>query len=144
MGKTVIASIAVVAMSFIGTGSHATAAPPQRLNCTAGQTIVFNGTTWGCADFPTGAGLTGLERVQADFPANSGDLSTIATQEVFAECPPGKKVVGGGYLHFFGGDTGTIRTNVPTIDGDGWIVDGTNFLGNPWRLSAVAMCADAE
>jgi hypothetical protein len=144
MGKTVIASIAVVAMSLIMTGSDAMAAPPVKLNCTAGQTIVFNGTTWVCADLPTGAGLTGLERVQADFPANSGNLSTIATQEVFAECPPGKKVVGGGYLHFFGGDTGTIRTNVPTIDGDGWIVDGTNFLGNPWRLSAVAMCADAE
>jgi len=89
-------------------------------------------------------GLTGLVRVQADFPPNDGILSTIATQEVTAPCPEGTKVVGGGYLHFYGGSTGVIRNNAPTIDSDGWIVDGTNFDGEPWRLSAVAMCADAD
>jgi hypothetical protein len=111
------------------------------LSCIEGQTVAFVGGVWGCADFPA---LTGLVRVQADFPANDGILSTTATQEVFAECPPGTKIVGGGYLHFYGGPTGVIRNNAPTIDSDGWIVDGTNFDGTSWRLSAVAMCADAD
>jgi hypothetical protein len=145
MRKNVIAGIAVAAVYLIGAGSDAMAAPPVlKLVCLTGQTIAFDGTNWVCADFPTGAGLTGLERVQTDFPANDGSLSTVATQEVFAACPEGKVVVGGGYMHFYGGSTGTIRDNVPTIENDGWYVNGTNFDGEPWLLSAVALCADGE
>jgi hypothetical protein len=150
--KSINAYLLALTLSFAGvaTADHKPSHPPPTeggtdlsdLSCIEGQTVAFVGGVWVCADFP--AGLTGLERVQADFEANSGILSTIATQEVFADCPDGKKVVGGGYLHFYGGPTGVIRNNAPTIDSDGWIVDGTNFDGNPWRLSAVAMCADAE
>ncbi|HET6564363.1 MAG TPA: hypothetical protein VFG52_03025 [Xanthomonadales bacterium] len=142
MNKSVVASVAVMALSIVGAGSNAMAAPPVlKLICSAGQTIAFDGTNWDCADFPA---ISGLERVQVDFPANDGSLSTTATQEVFAACPTGKKVVGGGYLHFYGGSTGVIRNSAPTINSDGWIVDGTNFDGTSWRLSAVAMCADAD
>jgi hypothetical protein len=72
------------------------------------------------------------------------NLSFTATQQVFATCPSGKKVVGGGYYFPFGGPTVPIRTNIPTIDNNAWLVDGTNFGGDSWRLAAVAMCADAE
>jgi hypothetical protein len=112
------------------------------LSCIEGQTVAFVGGVWVCADFP--AGLTGLERVQADFAANDGILSTIATQEVFAECPEGTKVVGGGYTFYYGGPTVPIRDNVPTLDLSSWLVAATNPAGTSWRLSAVAMCADAD
>lgn len=39
------------------------------------------------------AGVIGLERVQANSP-----FDVVATKQVQADCPPGKKVVGGGYL----------------------------------------------
>lgn len=82
------------------------------------------------------SGLSGLERVQAD-----SAFDFVATKEVFAECPEGKKVIGGGYLHFFGGPTVVPRTNAPTLDLDAWLVDGTNFSGEEWSISAVALCA---
>jgi len=112
------------------------------LTCTAGQTNFFDGTFWACVDFPVGA--TGLQRIQADFPPNAGQLSTIATQEVSAACPSGKKVVGGGYLFFFGGPTVPIRTNAPTLTLNAWLVSGTNPANTPWRLSAIAICTDAN
>lgn len=91
-----------------------------------------------------GGGLTGLERIQADFPPNDGLLSTISSQEVHAVCPSGKKVVGGGYLFFYGGPTVPIRDNAPTLDLGSWVVFGTNEANTPWRLSAIAICADAD
>jgi hypothetical protein len=93
-------------------------------------------------DFPVSA--TGLQRIQADFPPNTGQLSTVATQQVSAACPSGKKVVGGGYLFFFGGPTVPIRTNAPTVTLDAWLVSGTNPANTPWRLSAIAICTDAN
>lgn len=130
----------------LGQGSPAGAATTAQnltdLTCTAGQTTFFDGTFWACVDFPIGA--TGLQRIQADFPPNNGQLSTIATQEVRAACPSGKKVVGGGYLFFFGGPTVPIRTNAPTLTLDAWVASGTNPANTPWRLSAIAICADAE
>lgn len=135
--------------SGVATADHKPGHPPPTtggdlsdLSCAEGQTVAFVGGVWVCADFPT---LTGLVRVQADYPADNGSsLSATATQQVIASCPAGTKIVGGGYLHFYGGPTGVIGDNAPTIDSDGWIVAGSNFDGNPWRLSAVAMCADAE
>jgi hypothetical protein len=85
-----------------------------------------------------GAGVTGLQRVQADSPFNF-----VATKQVDADCPTGKKVVGGGYLFFFGGPTVPIRTNAPTLDLGSWRVSGTNLDGSDWSVSAIAICADA-
>jgi hypothetical protein len=85
-----------------------------------------------------GAGVTGLERVQANSPFNF-----VATKQIQADCPPGKKVVGGGYLFFFGGPTVPIRTNAPTLDLGSWLVSGTNFDGSDWSVSAIAICAAA-
>ena len=138
--------VLVVCLVGLGQGSQTVAATAAKkltdLTCTAGQTNFFDGTFWACVDFPVG--MTGLQRIQADFPPNDGQLSTIATQEVSAACPSGKKVVGGGYLFFFGGPTVPIRTNAPTVTLNAWLVSGTNTANTPWRLSAIAICADAN
>lgn len=88
------------------------------------------------------AEVTGLERVQAN---SDPDLDFVSTKEVQADCPDGKKVVGGGYLlSFFGGATDVpLRLSVPSTDLRSWIVSGTNFNNTPWGLSAIAICADA-
>jgi glutamate-1-semialdehyde aminotransferase len=69
----------------------------------------------------------------------------VATKSVQADCPVGKKVVGGGYLlSFFGGATDVpLRLSVPTADLRSWVVSGTNFNNTLWGLSAIAICADA-
>jgi hypothetical protein len=85
------------------------------------------------------AGISGLERVQENSP-----FDAVATKQVRAYCPTGKKVVGGGYLFFFGGPTVPIRTNAPTLDLDSWLVSGTNFENTPWSVTAIAICAFAD
>ncbi len=82
--------------------------------------------------------VTGLVRVQADAP-----FDYVATKTAQADCPDGKKVVGGGYLFFFGGPTVPIRINVPTLDLRSWVVSATNYDGTDWSVSAIAICADA-
>jgi hypothetical protein len=82
------------------------------------------------------AGLTGLERVQANF-----SFDFVATRQGRAGCPPGKKVLGGGYLFFR--LTVAIRKNAPTLDLGSWLVSGTNFDGIHWGVSAIAIRADA-
>jgi len=88
--------------------------------------------------FLTGCATDGLVRVQENSP-----LDTVATKQVDAICPDEKKVVGGGYLFFFGGPTVPIRTNSPLLDLSGWRVSATNRENTEWSVSAVAICADA-
>jgi len=87
--------------------------------------------------------ISGLVRVQAN-SEGTNELNAIATQTATAQCPAGKMVVGGGYLHFFGGPTITPRENTPTLDLTEWIVSGTNPNNTPWSISAIAICADAQ
>jgi hypothetical protein len=60
MKKIIIWSIAMLAVCLIGLGqgSQAVAANKTKnlsdLTCTAGQTIIFDGTFWVCVDFPAG------------------------------------------------------------------------------------------
>jgi hypothetical protein len=86
-----------------------------------------------------GGGVTGLVRVQVDSPYDD-----VATKEVFAPCPTGTHVLGGGYTFFLGGPTVTLRQNLPSVDADGWLVSGTNDEGTPWSVSAIAMCASTN
>ena len=81
-------------------------------------------------------GVSGPVRVQADSP-----MDAVATKEVFAQCPSGTHVLGGGYTFFFGGPTVPPRDSVPSVNLDGWYVGGTNVENTPWSISAVAMCA---
>ena len=147
MSNTVKWSIGVLAVCLIalGQGSHATAGSKAKqltdLSCTAGQTVAFDGAEWVCADFPAGA--TGLQRIQVN---SDSSLDAVATKEVTATCPVGKKVVGGGHLlSFFGGATNVpLRNSVPTIDLRSWTVSGTNFDNTPWGLTAIAICAEVD
>ena len=89
---------------------------------------------------PAGSsGLTGLVRVQVD-----SAFDDMATKEVFAQCPAGTRVLGGGYTFFNGGPTVLLRENLPSIDLDGWLVSGTNDVGDAWSVSAIAVCASAS
>jgi hypothetical protein len=90
-----------------------------------------------CVFILSGCSMSGLVRVQENSPNN-----TIATKQVDAICPSGKKVTGGGYLFFFGGPTVPIRTNAPLLDLSGWRVTGTNTENTEWSVSAIAICAD--
>jgi hypothetical protein len=81
--------------------------------------------------------------VQADSGGGPG-LHAVATQTATAQCPAGKLVVGGGYIHFYGGPTIVPRINVPTLDLTQWTVSGTNTDNTSWSISAVAICADAS
>jgi hypothetical protein len=83
--------------------------------------------------------ITGLVRVQADAP-----FDATATKEVHADCPSGKKVVGGGFIYFFGGPTVPLRENLPNLDLNSWFVSGTNLAGTSWSVSAVAICVNAQ
>ena len=87
--------------------------------------------------------ISGLERIQADSDGVSG-LHGTPTQTATANCPTGKMVVGGGYVHFYGGPTITPRDNLPTLNLTSWMVSGTNLEGGDWSISAVAICADAN
>lgn len=71
-------------------------------------------------------------------------MDSVATKQVDAICPSGKKVIGGGYLFFYGGPTVPIRTNAPLLDLSAWRVSGTNYKNTEWSVSALAICADAE
>ena len=92
-----------------------------------------------CIIILSGCPISGLVRVQENSPKNS-----VATKQVDAICPSGKKVIGGGYLFFYGGPTVPIRTNAPLLDLSGWRVSGTNTKNTEWSVSAIAICADAE
>jgi hypothetical protein len=87
---------------------------------------------------PPGAGLSGLVRIQEDSP-----FDFVATKQVHADCPAGKKILGGGYTFFYGGPTVPIRTNLPSVNLDAWYVSGTNDANTDWSVSAIALCADA-
>jgi hypothetical protein len=145
MKRITILGVAALAVCLIWIGprtqvlAQSSAKKIVNLVCAAGQTVIFDGVNWMCIDFPPGTGLSGLERVQVDSP-----LDFVATKEVRAECPADKKVLGGGYLFLFGGPTVPIRTNIPAIDLDSWVVSGTNLNGEDWSVSAVAICADAS
>ena len=108
------------------------------LSCAFGETVVFDGVFWNCTALPK-TGITGLVRVQATSPPEN---DFVATKEVDAVCPTGKKVLGGGYGYLFGGDTVTPRLNGPFLDLSAWKVSGTNTEGTDWRLTAFAICAD--
>ena len=63
----------------------------------------------------------------------------MGIKEVTADCPPGKKVTGGGYV-LNGGDPAVYRSYA--VDEDSWLVraiDATTTL--PWQLTVTAVCA---
>jgi hypothetical protein len=92
---------------------------------------------------PAGApGISGYERVLAQTAADTLDVK-VAT----AECPSGKKVLGGGALVASppgGHQIGVfIGDDFPRADGQAWTVTASESVENGavWSLTAFAICA---
>lgn len=142
MGKSLKVVILLVCCAALAQGFRVYAASQAKklsdLSCTFGQTVLFDGMFWNCSPMPR-TGITGLVRVQA---TTAPENDFIATKEIDAVCPSGKKALGGGYGYLFGGETVTPRFNGPLLDLSAWRVSGTNTESTDWRLTAFAICAD--
>jgi hypothetical protein len=83
------------------------------------------------------SGISGLEQVTetAPFQRLRNDRATV-------HCPPGKKVLGGG----FKSPEGVVVTqSAPLADGTGWNIRGFNSSGTTVAMvDAYAICAKAE
>ena len=67
-----------------------------------------------------------------------GDVPYNGYATVTADCPAGKKVVGGG----FGVGSAEVVESAPSINGTSWVAEarGTNLFSDGW-ISALAVCA---
>jgi hypothetical protein len=92
----------------------------------------------GIQGVPGNDGLDGFDGV-------SGWERVVVTAEikvsgrVVVSCPPGKKVLSGGYEHY-NGFAMTIYTNFP--EENSWIVSARTGLIEPQNLTAYAICAN--
>ena len=85
---------------------------------------------------PGPAGISGLEVVQVD----SG-TQVAARIDVFAECPAGKQVLGGGFATAGNNLNVSVTTNAPY--GSSWIVTlvQNDLTDRAWSVQAYAICA---
>jgi hypothetical protein len=83
------------------------------------------------------AGISGLEVVQA----NSG-TQDAARIDVFAECPSGKQVLGGGFATAGNNLNATVAANAPY--GSSWVVTlvQNDLTARLWSVQAYAICAN--
>jgi hypothetical protein len=88
-------------------------------------------------------GVSGYEIVLDGTPFDDDER-----KRAFADCPEGKKVLGGGsFLANSTPDQGGIfvTESGPEANGGGWSVEAEQFVGgNPWGLTAYAICAAVE
>ena len=85
-------------------------------------------------DLDPAAITAGITRVVAASANN-----TVGSKEVAADCPPGKKVTGAGYV-LNGGDPAVYRSYA--VDDDSWLVRAIDATGtSPWQLTVTAVCA---
>jgi hypothetical protein len=85
-------------------------------------------------------GISGLEEVN-DF----SDFNSTDAKGVTANCPAGKKVVGGGAFVNASGGPVALRTSVPVSGSlDGWAVTAYEPVahGGNWNVNARALCAN--
>jgi hypothetical protein len=107
-----------------------------------GQVLAFDGSAWKpTAATSAGSGISGWEEVVAI--ATSG--LTAEFQVVTANCPAGKKVLGGGYESESA--TLIIRMSLPKADGTGWYLQiwepqGSAAAGAGSLFAVVALCAN--
>jgi hypothetical protein len=90
---------------------------------------------------PGPAGATGLERVEAhvDYGAD-----TPFTGQAVAQCPAGKRAIGGGGKTDGSDEAGAITESYPTADLTAWVVSAIRVTGSPpWRVTAYAVCVAA-
>ena len=102
-------------------------------DCLVGQTVVWDGTAFVCAD----PSITGWEVVQQSFSGTTGGA---------AACPVGKVILAGGFRtpnEYRSQTIATILVNEPVQIGQnqwGWSVVGTDFPRGNWVIYAV--CSD--
>ncbi len=111
----------------------------QRIRARFGYTIALIAAVLVAAGCGT---LVGYERIEQSREAQSGSFTVIR-----AVCPPGKKVLGGGF-HGIGDEMIRVTQQFPqdTIDGQGnrevsWQVGVINASGFPRTVTAYALCA---
>ena len=86
---------------------------------------------------PGPAGISGLEVVQV----NSGTQNTFRI-DVFAECPAGKQVLGGGFATAGNNLNVSVGANAPY--GSSWVVTlvQNDLTDRAWSVQAYAICAN--
>jgi hypothetical protein len=88
-------------------------------------------------------GISGYETVSEATEFNEDDR-----KHVTANCPDGKKVIGGGAIlvSFSPEQTGIFITDSAPFAETGWFVEAREFfgVGDPWGLQAEAICAFVE
>jgi hypothetical protein len=98
--------------------------------------------------------LRAVDFAPGQLPVGFTDYEIVSKQEtvgpgflhnsVFVECPPGKKVVGGGGATGGGivpGDGPYLTSDLPSVDGTGWLVDTTRAAPGGSTLVARIICA---
>jgi hypothetical protein len=81
------------------------------------------------------AGSAGLEVIEVS--VNNPVLAT--DQQLLAQCPAGKKVIGGGFIQ--NPANGNVAENRPTTDRSAWYVYVTDLALNSPTIKAFALCA---
>jgi hypothetical protein len=93
---------------------------------------------------PGSPGVSGHQIV-----ANFSDLNSANLKSIFAECPAGKKVTGGGGLVSVLGGTAAqddlaVSESWPTPSQTAWLFEGVEVVptAGTWRVTAYAVCAN--
>ena len=88
------------------------------------------------------SGISGYEIVSAQNTVSSA----FVHNSLFLSCPPGKKVIGGGGATGSGiipGDGPYVTSDLPSIDGTGWLIDTTRANPGGSTLVGRIICATA-
>jgi len=93
----------------------------------------------GATGTPGASGVSGWELIQV-----TGATDSSSPKAVNADCPPGKKVVGGGG-HASGSLSVAIRGSWPYSNGIGWSVSGLELspTAENWTVYGYAICVTA-
>lgn len=84
---------------------------------------------------PAGPGVTGMQIVYRNFAPVPALPVTNTVQ-----CPPGKRVISGGYAVNL--TTVQVGQSFPLNSADGWGVSTFNGTGAPFALTIIAICGD--
>jgi len=97
-------------------------------------------------DFAPGqlpSGISGYEIVSAQNTVTNA----FVHNSVFISCPPGKKAIGGGGATGGGiipGDGPYLTSDLPSVDGTGWLIDTTRAAPGSSTLVGRIICANVS
>ena len=110
-------------------------APNTPADCTSTAHVKETWNTQGAPGAPGAPGVSGYQIVVSPETISDPNLHTVA-----ANCPTGKKVLGGGYINAnsFGLD---VITNGPSWSGDLWAVQVQKTVAADITVHVYAICA---